>query len=192
MCSEEKINLMMVARAVLIGLILYLLTIVVDASLSALVNEDGLGDYMEDETCSPRSSCKNCTDGKSDCYWCESSKECLKWPSRHKSSDIHCKGYNYYYSQCRINGAGILAIIVVAVVLAIGLCICCCVCCCCYCMSRRRKRNYELLQETHQNKNQNIYSASSARRADHAAKREEIRRKYERVNSYSSKNDQLA
>ena len=189
MCSEEKKNLMMVARAVLIGLILYLLTIVVDPSLSALVNEDGLDDYMEDETCSPRSSCKNCTDGKSDCYWCESSKECLKW---HKSSDIHCKGSNYYYSQCRINGAGILAIIVVAVVLAIGLCICCCVCCCCYCMSRRRKRNYELLQETHQNKNQNIYSASSARRADHAAKREEIRRKYERVNSYSSKNDQLA
>ena len=180
----------MATRAVvIIGLILYL-TFIVDASVSAFDAEDRLEDI--DETCLQRNSCKNCTDGKRDCYWCEASKECLKWPSHHKSSDIHCKGYNYYYSQCKINGAGILAIIVVVVVFVIGLCICCCVCCCCYCMSRRRKRNYELLQETHQNRNQNIYNASSARRAEHAAKREEILRKYERVNSYNSKNDQLA
>ena len=176
----------MATRAV-IGLILCL-TFIANVSVSALEN------IMEDDdTCSQHNStCKNCTDGKTDCYWCEPSKECLNWPGQHDARKIHCKGSNYYYSQCRINAAGILAIIVVVVVLVIGLCVCCCVCCCCYCISRRRKRNYMLLQETHQNRNQNIHSASNTRRADHAAKREAILRKYERVNSYNSKNDQVA
>ena len=180
----------MATKAVLIGLILCLPFIVdtsVSASRSALKTEV----YTEDEALciNLNGSCKNCTTGK-DCYWCEASNQCLKWSSNGR--DIHCKGYNYFYRQCKLNGVALIAISVVVVVVIIGLCICCCVCCCCYCISQRRKRNYEILQETHQNRNQAIYSGSSERKAERAARREEIRRKYERVNSYNSKNDQYA
>ena len=148
------------------------------------------GVLSENSTCSSRnSSCTDCTDGKKDCYWCDASKECLKWPGSLHSNDIHCKGYRYYYNQCRLNGVGIIAITVVSVVLLMGLCLCCCICCCCYCMSQRRKRSYEALRETHEYTNRNIASQNSERKAERAARREEIVRKYQRG---SSKYDQLA
>ena len=179
----------MITKAVLIGLVLCL-PFVVNASVSASRSASKTVDYTADETSCTNlnESCKNCTTSN-DCYWCASSDQCLKWSSNGR--DIHCKGYNYYYRQCKLNGVALIAVFVVVVVVIIGLCICCCVCCCCCCISRRRKRNYEILQETHQNRNQAIYSGSNERKAERAARREEIRRKYERVDSYN-KNEQYA
>ena len=148
------------------------------------------GVLSESSTCSDRNnSCTDCTDGKKDCYWCEPTKECLEWPGSKDSNDLHCKGYRYYYNQCRLNGVGILVITVVSVILVIGLCVCCCVCCCCYCMSQRRKRKYQALQDTHEYTNRTIGSQNNERKAESAARREEIVRKYQRG---SSKYDQLA
>lgn len=178
----------MATKGVLIAVTLCLtLTII-----SALETEDN-ENLSETTTCSNRSSsCKECTDRKDDCYWCAASKNCLEWKwskSHALSSDVDCKGHNYYYKQCGLNAAGIIAITVVVVVVVVGLCLCCCVCCCCYYMSRRRKRKYAKLQETHEYTNQAIRSGNNERRAERAAKREEILRKYQRD---SSKYDQLA
>ena len=105
--------------------------------------------YEDDDDCNLRgNSCKNCTDGMDDCFWCEPSKECRKWKggNNHVSANTNCKGYNFYYKQCKLNGAGIIAILSVSLVLLVASCLCCCVCCCCCWISRRRKRSYERLQ----------------------------------------------
>ena len=181
----------MALKAVLIALILCLTFIIISAqdtfegsgTQDSIVNGSVNGSV--NNTCfNSNATCESCTKGKKDCYWCEASKECLEW-----HHEAHCKGHNYYYGQCQINGAGIIAITVVVIVVIVGLCACCCVCCCCYCMSRMRKRNYEILQENHERTNRSIHSTHNERKAERAARREEIARKYQIGNS---KYDQLA
>lgn len=179
----------MVSLTVLVGLVLYLNFVV-----SALETEDSLSDISNNNTeCFNRNdSCKECTDGKDDCYWCEPSKQCLdwKWSKSHVvPSDLHCKGHNFYFKQCRLNGAGIIALITVGTVVVVGLFLCCCVCCCCVCISRRRKRKYEKLQEKHETRKEAIQSRNNQNRAERAARRDEIRRKY---HIGTSDHDQLA
>ena len=178
----------MATVAVLVGLVLSLTFIISAFGMNSLGKNN-------DSLCVIRSaSCKNCTDGNKDCYWCESSKECLDWKWSKGNivpSDTKCKGYNFYFNQCRINGAGIIAIICISLVVVIGLFLCCCVCCCCYCMSQRRKKNYERLQERHEDRKRTISSGNSERRAERAAKRNEILSKYQ-INSDNSKYGQLA
>jgi len=58
-------------------------------------------------------------------------------------------------------------------------------------MSQRRKKNYERLQERHEDRKRTISSGNSERRAERAAKRNEILSKYQ-INSDNSKYGQLA
>jgi len=138
-------------------------------------------DGEEEDDCKLRgNSCKNCTDGRDDCFWCEPSKECRKWThGNNHVAKTNCKGYNFYYQQCKLNGAGIIAILSVMLVLLVASCLCCCVCCCCCWMSRRRKRSYERLQDNYADKRADIYERNADKKAERRAKRDEIRRKYE-------------
>ena len=137
-------------------------------------------DEHESDDCNLRNgSCRNCTDGADDCFWCEASKECKKWThGNNHLSKVDCKGYNFYYQQCKLNGAGIIAITAVVLVLLVASCVCCCVCCCCCWLSRRRKRNYELLQDNYADKKAEIYERNADRKAERKARRDDIRRKY--------------
>ena len=115
--------------------------------------------------------CSNCTE-KEDCYWCESSKECADW----KWGDIpNCKGQNYYFRQCDVNGLSFILIFSLALLLILVTIVCCCVCCC-YCYIRRkRRREYTLLESRR--------ASFQERQRQFQARRDEIRHKYGLDNS---------
>ena len=163
-----------------VGLVLVSVCLVI--TLTVARDETDLDELEADDIdCSLRGlSCKNCTDGMDDCFWCEASKECKKWKwgNNHVSANTNCKGYNFYYKQCKLNGAGIIAILSVGLVLLLASCCCCCVCCCCCWMSRRRKRNYERLHDNYADKRADIYERNADKKAERRARRDDIRRKY--------------
>jgi len=121
-----------------------------------------------DEDCALYSNthCVNCTK-KQDCYWCASSKECSDW----KWGDFpQCKGQNYYFRQCDVNGLSFLLILSLALLLILITVVCCCVCCCyCY-VKRRRQREYSLIE--------NRRASFQERQRLFQARRDEIRHKY--------------
>jgi len=98
------------------------------------------------EDCSPytNTDCSLCTEND-ECYWCESSNECKYW-GYGDLPHIKCKGQNYYFRQCNVNGLGFILIFSLALLLILFAIVCCCVCCC-YCYIRRkRRREYTLLE----------------------------------------------
>ena len=111
------------------------------------------------EDCSPytNTDCSLCTEND-ECYWCESSNECKYW-GYGDLPHIKCKGQNYYFRQCNVNGLGFILIFSLALLLILfAIVCCCCVCaCCCYCcIRRRRRREYTLLESPRDSQEQEI------------------------------------
>ena len=98
------------------------------------------------EQCMPYSetSCSICTEDEQ-CYWCESTQQCRYWETGYLP---RCKGENYYYRQCDVNGLSFWLIFSIALLLVLLAAGCCCVCCCCCYCRRRRRREYHLMESS--------------------------------------------
>ena len=97
------------------------------------------------EDCSPynNKNCSICTENEQ-CYWCAASQKCSYWEWGYYPK---CKGQDYYYGQCNVNGLSFILLFVVALLLILFVVVCCCVCCCyCYIRRRRTRRGYSLLE----------------------------------------------
>ena len=117
-------------------------------------------------------NCSSCVKKGGDCYWCPDTGKCGQWDTT-KTPD--CKGSEYFYKQCNLNGAAFIVLLSFGLLLLLGVIVSCCIfCCCCY-MKRRRRRQYVSLVNIEQNRTN---ERTDIRNRQLQARRDEIRHKY--------------